>query len=277
MAIDKQDGMSGITPKQKALGGVLLLVLVVVIWQVWGMFGSSEETPAPIQTAPAGKMAATKPMGTGQIQPTTMPQNPSMAPSATITNSPANPQPMTGPAPVKLPASIDDTVVQQKEFLTAVNDLQMLKLQRDIAETNQAIAAAKLATETTKKSINDLLQTKPTPAPVPAGSYSTSLVNPLPQGMTATSPNGGPNSPPPAVTSGTLPDGDPGLSPYVVISVSMQRNRWSAVLGNAGKLYSVSIGDVLPLDGWVVSSISREGVTMKKNGLTRKVSLVPVI
>jgi type IV pilus biogenesis protein PilP len=64
---------------------------------------------------------------------------------------------------------------------------------------------------------------------------------------------------------------------YVVISVSMQMNRWTAVLGYQGKLYNVSVGDVLPMDGWSVQSISREGVILKKDNDTRKISLVPAI
>jgi hypothetical protein len=62
-----------------------------------------------------------------------------------------------------------------------------------------------------------------------------------------------------------------------VISVSQLQNRWGAVLGYQGNLYSVFSGDVLPPDGSKVISISKSGVILEKNGIRTLVSMVPVI
>lgn len=269
---DREGMGSGFTTKQKAMAAGVVIILLVVIWQIMGLFGggSTEEANAPVTpaqqqpTAAAAKPAAQMQMARGA------------APNAIPTPAPVVPQPQA--MQPKEPAGLSNSELlknqqeQQKEFLTSVNELQMLKLQRDIAETNQAIAAAKLATETTKKSISDLLA-KPAPAPaVPAGNYASGLVNPAQPGVAVPSGPGGPESAPPLAA---VPDSPP--ASYIVISVSMQMNRWTAVLGNSGKLYSVSVGDVLPADGWVVASISKAGVILKKDKAIRKISLVPAI
>ena len=134
----------------------------------------------------------------------------------------------------------------QAKYVAALNELQMLKIAREIAQTNQAIAAARLATVTAEK--NTLLLLSPPP---PA--YAQGLVTPV---------------------SGTPSMSSPG---YTVVSVSQLQNRWNAVLGYQDKLYSVSIGDVLPSDGSTVVSISRSGVVLEKDGAKRKISMVPII
>lgn len=262
------EGMgSGISTKQKLMAVILIIVIAVIIWQVMGVMGSGSSsngknaaiTPAsaPAQPQPAHKPAA--------------PMQPSANPAgATVVVPPApnmmqqQPAPMTSQAanPAQPQAASNADIIkaqqdQQQAYLTSVNELQMLKLQRDIAETNQAIETARLATETAKKNITDLMA-KPIPQPTPAGNYANSLVKPV-------QPSGDSNG---AMAMAV---------PYTVISVSMQLNRWTAVLGYQGKLYSVSVGDVLPVDGWVVSYIGRDGVVLKKEDQTRKISLVPAI
>jgi type IV pilus biogenesis protein PilP len=256
-----KDGMGGFNMKQKIMAGGVVVILLIVIWQVMGLFGggkNGEVTPAT-QAPPANKPP-------GQMTASAAPNAPNnMMPPGNAAPAPALiPQPAAAPRD-QIAANaeiIKNQQEDQKKYLSSINQLQMLKLQRDIAETNQAIAAAKLATATAEQGINSLL-TKPLPAPVPVGEYANKLVSP----SSAGGPPGQPGQPMQDMS---------GVS-YVVISVSMQMNRWAAVLGYQGKLYNVSVGDILPVDGWTVASISKEGVTLKKDNMRKKISLVPVI
>src|SRR5690606_24594193 len=137
----------------------------------------------------------------------------------------------------------------------AVNELQMLKIQRDIAETNKAIAGAKLDTVNAQKNIVTLL------APEQPSNYAQHLVNPT----GAAAPTAG--TPPPTIIE----------VPYTVISVTEIQGRWGAVIGAQGKLYNVHVGDVLPADKSKVISINKSGVVLEKDGVKKIVSLVPII
>lgn len=253
-----QEGMaSGFTSRQKLMAGVFIVIVIVLIWQVIGMFGNSVDTTtiskvSPPQPAKPGM----QPMQQGMS--TTTPGMPSQQPIQ-------QPQPIQ---PLKGQTTPNNELLKkqqeaQQQYISTVNSLQMLKLQKDIAETNQAISAAKLATATAEKNISDLLIKPATPAQasVPIGEYANKLLTPIPAG------SGQPVQGPPA----------PAAVVYTVISVSMEFNRWTAVIGNQGKLYHVSVGDVLPMDGSVVVSIGRDGIVLIKDNVKRKISLVPVI
>ncbi|HSW93335.1 MAG TPA: hypothetical protein VLJ15_03155, partial [Gammaproteobacteria bacterium] len=152
---------------------------------------------------------------------------------------------------------------QQEAYLDSVNQLQLLRVKREIAETNQAIAAARLATETANKNMSDLL-TQPAVMPeAPAGNnvgtYGEKTGTAQPANQNA------------------QPVKQPLLDvPFTVVSVSMQLNRWSAVLGYEDKLYSVSLGDSL-FDGSKVVSINKSGVTLMKDGKRRRISIQTTI
>jgi type IV pilus biogenesis protein PilP len=245
-----QEGMStGFNTKQKVMAGVFVVIVIFLIYQVVGMFGGSSDTPkiTPQQTAVKPTMQ--------QAGKTTMPAMQAGAPTQPMPAAqPQQVQPLKG-----LVATNDGALKkqqeQQQQFLTTVNELQMLKLQRDLAETTQAISAAKLATATAEKNISDLFIKQ---GPSSGADYSNKFLNPALPGQ-------------PPIQQAPAP------ATYVVISVSMQMHHWMAVLGNQGKLYNVSVGDILPVDGWVVESISREGVILRKDKEVRKISLVPVI
>lgn len=151
----------------------------------------------------------------------------------------------------------------QAKYLEALNELQMLKVQKDIAETNKAIVTANLDTVTAQKSMVDLLQpAKPEATPA---TYSQNLVNP-------TGANAGVT---PAATPGTPVQAS---DSYTAISVSHLQGRWNAVMGYQGKLMNVFIGDTLPADGSQVINIDKTGVTLKlKDGTTKKISMVSII
>jgi type IV pilus biogenesis protein PilP len=236
MKSDRAQGIANMSTRQKVTIGVFVVVIIVVIWQVIGLF-KGDSQPAAV---PAPTMA-----GTGQ---------PGM-PSQVMPAQPPAPKPAAAPLSQR---EIELMRLQQEteaKYIAAINELQMLKVQKDIAETNKAIATAKLDTVTAQKGIVQMLEPQ-APPPTPAD-YAQSLVN-----QTASAQGAG-------VRSGEVS--------YTVISVSKTQSRWNAVLGYQGNLYSVAIGDVLPADGSKVISIDRTGVVLEKDDVKKKVSLVSII
>jgi type IV pilus biogenesis protein PilP len=239
MADDKLQTVSNMTTRQKVTIGILAIIVLIILWQVIGLFrGSKTSTSAQTRNAT----------------------------SRVVTPPPAMPQPASLP-PKPAPMSQRELELMrlqqetQAKYLAALSELQMLKVTRDIAETNQAIAAAKLATITAqKKTLTEL--TGPT---VPQSTYASALA-----GSTPAANEVQPPQPPPPVSI-------PQETNYTVISVSQLRYRWSAVIGYQGNLYSVNVGDVLPPDGSRVVNINKSGVVLEKNNIRRKVSLVPII
>lgn len=236
---------AGLTTRQKVTAGIVLVLIVVVIWQVIGLF--SEDSAPAIAAAPGTPGAA--------------PAHP--APQA----AQLPPKQQAGPLSQREAELLRMQQETEAKYVGALNELQMLKVSREIAETNQAIMTAKLATITAEKNIVELL-TGPI-RPVTAASYAQGLVNPVSSGS-ETPPAGGEQSgapTPPPITEVT----------YSVISVSQLQSRWNAVLGYQGNLYSVGVGDLLPPDGSKVVSISKSGVVLDKNGQRKRLSLVPII
>lgn len=246
--------LSSMTTRQKVTALVFVVVVIVIVWQVKELFfpGGMTSTVKPVMTKEeAAKAALMQPM---------MP-----------TPKPAELQPVAKGAGLTQEelAMLQAQQALQAKYVAALNELQMLKLSREIAETNQAIMASRLAIVTTEKNIVDLL-TKPTPPPVPFGTYAQGLITPVPGMVTA---DAGKTPPPPTTTAVVATP----VAAYIVISVSQLQNRWNAVIGFEGKLYSAMIGDILPPDGSKVVNINRGGVLLEKDGAIRKISLVPII
>jgi hypothetical protein len=229
MTNNRLAGLSSMTTKQKVMALVFVAIIVFVIYQVIGLFGGGG--------ASAPKVAA------NSTEKSAMPQPPIQKPQ------PANLLPTQTAASIQEQEMMRQQQAAQAQYLASLNQLQNLKVAKDIAETNRAIITAKLATITAQKSIVDLLS-KPTNAS--PQSYAQGLVNPAP--------GSSPNGPAQPIQSDIN---------YTVISVSQLQGRWGAVLGSQGNLYSVSMGDVLQ-DKSVVISID-------KSGVRQKVSLVPII
>lgn len=237
MRSSNQSG-SGTTPRQKIIAVVLILIVLVIGWQVIGMFhsGSSASDEAIKPTATSQKAMTSKPETSQQAMPK----------EATPGKTTAN-------------ADVPDEVVQQqtaqqKQYVDAINQLQMLKISRQIAETTQAIMTARLAAVTAQKNIVGLLSMPN----IPPGGYAKGLVNP-------------------ALANNTSAPAAPVQVTYTVISVSKLQNRWNAVIGYQGNLFHVQVGDVLPSDQSVVQEIDGNGVVLEKDGVTKKLSLVPII
>lgn len=284
MAFENQSGtgMSGNTNKQKIMAIAVVIIFVIIIWQIVGLMSNgSSSSSAPASPPPAAK--ATAAAGDNKSMSTT---NPSA--SSTTANAPvvaaqgAADTNMAGAPPTVVnaitvshdPLLLKDQQEQQRSYLDSVNQLQLLKVKREIAETNQAIAAARLATATADKNMSDLL-TQPAAPQVPLGTYASRLANP---GLTGvdTAPSMAPSSGAPSSAASKNAAAAAAAVNFVVISVSMKFQQWSAVLGADGKLYNVMVGDTL-VDGSTVKSINKEGVVIEKDGKQKKLSITSLI
>lgn len=252
--------LAGMSAKQKLTIFGLIFVVILIIWQVKGLMGGNDIktiTPAPQQ---ARQMDAKSSTAAAQKD----------AEISSHRTAVSADQPALHEAPVRVdPEVLEMQKKTEHSYIEHLNQLQMLKVQRDIAEANQAIASARLATVTAEKNVSDLL-TKPS-APVlepqpalPASAYSAPLANPVQQNTVVAEAADTPASPP----------AEPS---YIVISVAMQLGRWSAVLGSEGKLYNVSVGDILPGDGSRVVSINKNVVVLEKEGKRTKISVTSSI
>ena len=215
--------------RQKATIVVFALVIIILLWQIMGLFGGGGgESAQPIQP----DLAAVP--GQPQIQGTP--------------TQPVAPQPAALPRQAGLTPRETALLKLQQEtelkYITAVNELQMLKIERQIAENNKAIMSAKLDTITAQKNIVNLLTVQ---------------------------------APPPEFVASAPPSQPEAEVSYTVVSVSQIKYKWNAVLGYQGRLYNVTVGDVLPSDGSKVVSIDTSGVVLEKEGVRRKFSLVPII
>ena len=231
--------------RQKITVVAFILVLVFLAWQIWGMFASdSASSSAPTY-------------------------NPQLTPAQRSVPIEATIKPKT-----ELTAAEQARQQQQAQaedrYINLIQELQALKVEKDIAEANKSIMAAKLDTVTAQTKIVTMLGQPATPA---AG-YAPQLVNPVSSNSEIhpsappTSTMAQDNNNPPVINNN---------SSYTVISVSKLRSKWQAVLGNQNSLYNVAVGDILPADNSKVVSIDSAGVVLENNGKRRKISLVPII
>jgi type IV pilus biogenesis protein PilP len=229
--------VSSMGTRQKVTAGVVVVVVLIIVWQIYGLFGGGGSGPAPEATT----VAAVDPR-----EPQPVAELPQPKPEALT------------PVEAQLLKLQQET---QEKYINALNQLQMIKIDRDIAENNKALMSAKFETVKVQKDIVDLLA--PQVPQATAATYSQGLAS-----------SGG-------ESAGAMPGGQQaaqsGEVKYTVVSVSQLQEKWSAVLGYQGNLYNVFIGDVLPADGSKVVSITNTGVILDKNGDKRKLSLVPII
>src|SRR5436853_189095 len=146
MAENPKAAMTNLTTKQKVIGLVTIVIFIFIIYEIIGLFsgGSSAPTPAPM---PAVPKQPGKPAASGA--------QPMMTTTTTVQQGAPPPQVTPVSALTPPPAKDNDFLKiqqqQQQAYLDNINQLQLLKVKREIAETNQAIAAARLATETANK------------------------------------------------------------------------------------------------------------------------------
>lgn len=240
---NKVPSLANMTTKQKATAGVVVVIILILLWQLSSMFGGSKKSTKVTVAKP---VTAAKAVGAapGATQGVAMPNEETMKPKPAEL---AMAQPLSE-REAELVRLQQET---QTRYLQALSDLQMLKLQRDIALTNKDISTAKLATVQSEKKIVDLLTP---PAPPPVSEAITKQVTPVSQ----------------------MEAGEQNVK-YSVVSVSQLQYRWAAVIGYKGNLFNVRVGDVLPPDGSTVETINSDGVILTKDGVKTKVSLVPAI
>lgn len=250
--------LAGMSAKQKITIIGLIFVVFLIIWQVKGLLSGNEVKPI----APQPQTTQIDASSSSAQKNTEAPAPKSMTPAD---------QPVLHEAPVRVdPEVLEMQKKTEQTYIDQLNQLQMLKVQKDIAEANQAIASARLATVTAEKNVSDLLTKPAAPIvlpqpPLPASAYSAPLTNPVQSGTVVAE-----------AATNTVP-APPASPSYIVISVAMQLGRWSAVLGNEGKLYNVSVGDILPVDGSRVVSINKNVVVLEKDGERRKISVTSSI
>ena len=258
MTADKTKAVPNVS-RQKIVIGVFAVIIIFFLWQLRGMFGGSTPAPAP--------QAAKTPPTLGQrnalpLQQNGAPQQPS--PSAQpVAPQQGAPLPITPPMTPREAELIRLQQETEAKYIAALNELQVLKIDREIAETNKAIASAKLDTVTAQKSIVDLL-TQPT---MPKNPYAQNLLGP--GGMAI--PTGQPAAPGAPIAVPITKEVS-----YTVISVTELQYRWGAVLSSEGNLYSVHVGDVYRPMVRKSSSSTNQAWYWKRRS-EKKISMMPVI
>ncbi len=264
-----KEKMTQTTSRQKVIIVVMIIVVLIIIWQIVGLVGGSSPPPAPA-IEPA-KMDTSKP---GEKEMKNTPTQAAAAPSTNGAQKPASgPQVDESLRQASLVNDPQFTRMQritEEKYVGKLNELEELRIQRQIAETNQAIAAAKLATVTAEKDISDLL-TKPSSG---SAAFSSQMVK---TSVDVTSPSLNPTAPievsAAAATPNIVPAPPQEVAPYKLMSVSMLFGKWTAVVSLQDTMFSVGVGDVLPPDNSVVTSISKNNITLRKAGKSRKVSI----
>ncbi|MDX1901248.1 MAG: hypothetical protein SFW66_04470 [Gammaproteobacteria bacterium] len=258
MSNNRFNKLSNMPAKQKVIAVIAVIIVAVVIWQVAGLFGGGTPAPAP---APVAVKSTTPGQNMSSNIPTNNTNN-SMsggaAPSAPVANNNA----VTEMVSTNQQSPTEQMIKQQEKdqvgYLDSLNKLQNLKVEREIAETSQAIASAKLATATAERNMSDLL-TK--------ASQQVSLADYLNKLAESS----------PTQTSTTTTVVTPEIQ-YVVVSVVRQFDKWTAVLGAQGKLYIVKVGDTLPgsQDAKIIA-INDNGVTYLKNKEKNTIQLLTTV
>jgi len=257
---DSQSGFAALAPRQKMMAIIFLMIAIFIIWDMVGMFRGSKAIEAMLSPSPPA-MAADAPVLKSTLPPAPPPavhQTPTPTPkSIPIPNPPPQSRiltPQQSHPQVEMTLPTSNVFVQQEQiqnkYVSALNELQMLKIQKEIVETSQAIVAAKLATATAEKSISDLFSEASASTKGAATSPSSTLVVPLP-----------PPTPKP-IGSG-----------YSVQAVSMGQDQWHAVVKYKNKSYSVGVGDLLPPDNSVIKTIDQNGVVIENAGIEQRIPL----
>lgn len=274
-----QGRLAEISTRQKVIAGLTLVVVLILLWQIKGLFSGGSSAPAVTttvtKTSTTPNMSAQGPMAsTGGMAP---------APQTTMASTGTSPGVVQE---ANLPTDSDVLLADQKkrqaEYIGKLNELNLLRIDQQIVETNVAINKAKLEIYTAQKDISSILF----PKPVSQEAYGSMLGGQLSPAGTLTGVPQKPETPPPGalptVTTTTPVVAVPApvpvvqVNPFTLISVAMQLQKWTAVIGYNGKLYNVSIGDTLP-GGWIVDAITRNAVLLRKDSKTQRVTIVSEI
>lgn len=233
----------GMQTKQKIMMAAVVVIFLIIAWQLKSMlFGGGAAPAAPTPSANVAANAATT---------NTTNTSPAAPGGAKAVPVPARDVAMTEGEKRLLALQMQT----EAKYIAAMNELQLLRVQSEIAKNSKDIAQNRLDAVTAQKQTLQLLS-----APqVSSSSYAQGLA-------------GGGNPPPQAAPVAAQPQTN-----YVVVSVSQIQHRWTAVLGSQGQLYNVVVGDILTPDGAKVIGIDRYGVTLDRQGSKQRISLVSLI
>jgi hypothetical protein len=235
---DKIPSLSSMDTRQKVIAGIMVIVVLIIIWQLFGLFSGGSK---PV-THSANRSTATG-----------APNNMNAPPSAPKPTQVTQISPQPAPVNAEDEAMLKSQQQAQQQYMTALIQLQNLRIAQSISQTNKEIAKNNYDTIVAEKKMVDLLSGGPSNAP----SYNQTLSG------------GKQESTPQAVVSP--------LVNYTLVSVTQTHDIWSAVVGNQGTLYHVRIGDTLPADGSKVIAINSHSIIIEKDGEQRQLSLVSII
>jgi len=240
MRSDKTQALGSMSTRQKVMAIAMVVVIIIIMWQLkdlFGIGGGSKSAPKPASVS--GSSSATSPSG----------PSPNVTPKVVDVSE----NPPTTQHEAELMKLQQET---EAKYIQALNALQILKVQKEIANTDKDISSAQLAKVVSQKKIVDLLA--PPPPPPPSESMNKQVFLQQQQQTFAT-------------------NGLDMEAKYTVLSVSHIQNIWNAVLNYKGSLFNVRVGDVLPPDGSKVTFIGRDGVTIERDGNKRKIAIVSAI
>jgi hypothetical protein len=231
--------------------GAVVVIAGVIGWQVMAMMG--DNNAAKQNNAPKAVNPDTP------KQANLIPQSPASSPAGSLTS-----QAGSASAPAMTQREMELMQMQQEtqaRYLAALDQLQMLRVEKDIADANKDIMKSKADMVTAQRKIVAML-TPPAPPTAPAP-----VIDQTGSGNKAGTKGSGQQ-----VSSQSTNADD-----YRVVSVTNLHGRWTAVVNTAGKLVSASIGDKLEADDSVIIAIDRSGITLEKDGTKRKIAMVSVI
>jgi hypothetical protein len=262
MSPEKEPKVDSKSQKQKIILGIIVLIVLGVAWQMLGGKSGGDATITPSPTAPGTRAMGAAP-GMNQT------------PGASTQQVQAQPQEVQTPKTAPIQANVELLRLQQQtqaDYIASINKLQMLKLQREIDETKTAIATAELNRMTAEKNIADLITSKENLN----GGGEMGPIGGSPAGPMGGSGNPLSNFGAPATTTTTMViaphQKEIPLTTYDLMSVAYQGHGWNAILGNGKDFKTVSVGDQLE-DGSVVTSITRQGVTLKRDNKSRTLTM----
>lgn len=221
--------------KQKILLTLVIIAFAYLAWQLYDIFFANKETPTaeitPITTQP-GKLQAPL-TGTTSTMPSIAPAATTQPPVPTIpaTNKITTTTPGQAPQPtqpVMRQMSIQAPMTQQQmRYLRLVNQYQIVRMQRLVADEEAAMYASRAKIAELHQQI--------------AKTSGTSY--------TATSTFGAPM---PSTSIG-----------YQLMYIDYQNGQWTATLNQSGRFIEVNCDTVLP-DGARILKITQNGVVIRK-------------
>ncbi len=247
---DKKQNDGAMPAKQKATIAVIAVVFLIIGWQILQLFsgGSSATTQKMVQKQTV-------------INKELKLASSSASPVARKTNE--------DEISVHESSISNDSKFKEmqrrveEKYIGRLSELEQLRLQRQIAETNQAISAAKLATVTAEKDISNLL-TAPTTQQTKVQQLSE-----YSQQIQQAAEVKAKKAIEEEEEKNKIPD-----AKYSLVSVSKSLNKWQAVLSLGDRLYGVRVGDTLPPDGSKVTGISARNIFLERDGKKRTINIV---